>query len=438
MDEPSVAIRFRIGSEADGPLNATAIVEMSGPDDALSLVLESAGGSGKDARNPDYALALRLALQRMGASPAGIQMTGAEVDSQPLTGLSPEERQLSLRDHSFPVNLWEAADFEALRRDLTSAQRHVGQSAGVSGGNERRRLRLHLGFIEEELRPQDLVFVLDNGAATQGPSNQATASAFILTWNPDKWDWTDRQSEIKESSSGAIIDGQWATGNRTQGIQPGDRAYLHQQGAIRGIVASGYFVSEPFQGEHWDGTAGKTGNFACVVWDRIVSDDDRLDIEELRAVTTNVPWDNIQASGLALTPEDAQAIDRLWSGVEVVFTSPEEESGHTLTEGGRSRVEVNRYERNPKARRKCLDHYGSSCSVCEMDFEAEYGEIGTGFIHVHHLLELSSIGTEYEVDPIADLRPVCPNCHAMLHTRRPAYSIEELRKIRHDIEVEEP
>jgi 5-methylcytosine-specific restriction protein A len=63
-------------------------------------------------------------------------------------------------------------------------------------------------------------------------------------------------------------------------------------------------------------------------------------------------------------------------------------------------------------------------------FEQCYGEVAKGFIHVHHLRPLSEIGEEYEVDPIADLRPVCPNCHAVLHLRVPAYSIEEVMNFR--------
>ena len=434
MEEASVAIRFRIGSESGGRLNATVIVESTGPDDQLSLVFESAGGSGQDARNPDYALALRLALQRLGDSPAGIRLDKAEVDSQAVAKLLTEERQLQLRDHALPLSLWEVDDFGALRRDLTSAQRRIGQTSGASGGNERRRLRLHLSFVEEELWPRDIVYLLDNGAVTLGPGDAATASAFVLTWNPDRWDWSERMLAVKESSAGVVIPGQWSTGNRKQGIQPGDRAYLHQQGSVRGIVGSGYFVSEVFQAEHWDGTSDKEGNYACVAWDRLVSDEERLDIEELRAITSDVPWDNIQASGLILTTEDAAAIETVWGGVDIVFTSPEEESAQPMIEGARSRVEVNRYERNPKARRMCLDHYGYSCSVCGIDFEAEYGEIGAGFIHVHHLMELSSIGTEYEVNPVEDMRPVCPNCHAMLHKRVPAYGIQELREIRRQYE----
>jgi predicted HNH restriction endonuclease len=72
---------------------------------------------------------------------------------------------------------------------------------------------------------------------------------------------------------------------------------------------------------------------------------------------------------------------------------------------------------------------GARHSVCDLDFEDRYGDMGKDFIHVHHLKELSSVGPGYEVDPIDDLRPVCPNCHAMLHKRRPAFTPDELRRI---------
>ncbi|MBT9569418.1 MAG: HNH endonuclease [Thiobacillus sp.] len=109
------------------------------------------------------------------------------------------------------------------------------------------------------------------------------------------------------------------------------------------------------------------------------------------------------------------------------FLSPEEgESPETYLEGAAIRVSVNAYERNAKARQKCIEHYGSACAACGFDFEGTYGEIGRGFIHVHHVKPLSEIGAQYEVNPIQDLRPVCPNCHAMLHTQSPAMSIEEL------------
>lgn len=100
----------------------------------------------------------------------------------------------------------------------------------------------------------------------------------------------------------------------------------------------------------------------------------------------------------------------------------------TFLEGAKRTISVNIYERDPNARRKCLAHWGVKCSVCEFDFANTYGELGEGFTHVHHLKPLGEIGERYELNPVTDLRPVCPNCHAMLHRQRPALAIEELKR----------
>lgn len=98
-------------------------------------------------------------------------------------------------------------------------------------------------------------------------------------------------------------------------------------------------------------------------------------------------------------------------------------------EGAATKVLINSYERNPKARAKCIEFHGVRCCICEFDFEAAYGEVGTGYIHVHHLTPLSAITKEYQVDPKKDLRPVCPNCHAIIHKKNPPFTIEEVRNL---------
>ncbi len=98
-----------------------------------------------------------------------------------------------------------------------------------------------------------------------------------------------------------------------------------------------------------------------------------------------------------------------------------------LMEGALHRVASSQYERNPAARLACITHYGAACFVCGFSFESAYGELGRGFIHVHHLVPVSSIGEAYQVNPIEDLRPVCPNCHAMLHRKDPPLAVEELQ-----------
>lgn len=96
-------------------------------------------------------------------------------------------------------------------------------------------------------------------------------------------------------------------------------------------------------------------------------------------------------------------------------------------EGLGEKVCVNRYERSAEARKMCIKVKGCRCSVCGFDFEKKYGDIGQGFIHVHHIIPISEIGEDYEVDYEKDLIPVCPNCHAMLHRKNPPYTIEELK-----------
>lgn len=100
----------------------------------------------------------------------------------------------------------------------------------------------------------------------------------------------------------------------------------------------------------------------------------------------------------------------------------------TYVEGATKTVTVNVYERHAQARRDCLAHYGHRCSVCDMDFEARYGSEAAGIMHVHHLVPLADVKAEYEVDPIRDLRPVCPNCHAVIHWKE-TRTVEQVREM---------
>lgn len=85
------------------------------------------------------------------------------------------------------------------------------------------------------------------------------------------------------------------------------------------------------------------------------------------------------------------------------------------------------YERNPEARFACVKHHGYTCKACNTNLEEKYGEIARNFIHVHHLDQIADAGGVREVDPIRDLVPLCPNCHAVAHRRVPPFSVDELQ-----------
>lgn len=101
----------------------------------------------------------------------------------------------------------------------------------------------------------------------------------------------------------------------------------------------------------------------------------------------------------------------------------------TYSEGTTRDVTVNAYERSDAARDACIDHYGAGCQVCGVEFGKRYGPEAEGYIHVHHLIPLSQIDETYEVDPVEDLRPVCPNCHAVIHMGGESRSIDEVQEM---------
>lgn len=104
-----------------------------------------------------------------------------------------------------------------------------------------------------------------------------------------------------------------------------------------------------------------------------------------------------------------------------------------LIEGAKKQIYINAYERNTVAREKCISYYKKKddgkvrCQICGFCFEDFYGEEFKDKIHVHHIKALSQINKEYEVDPIKDLVPVCPNCHLALHSLDEGYSVSALK-----------
>lgn len=102
----------------------------------------------------------------------------------------------------------------------------------------------------------------------------------------------------------------------------------------------------------------------------------------------------------------------------------------TETEGEKKFHFTSYFERRKNYRDAALNAHGYICKVCGFDFEKKYGKLGKHFIHVHHIKPVSEIEKPRAIDPVKELIPVCPNCHAMIHRRKNStLSIEELRSI---------
>jgi 5-methylcytosine-specific restriction enzyme A len=189
-------------------------------------------------------------------------------------------------------------------------------------------------------------------------------------------------------------------------------------------------------GNLWDGDelewSGKTNSRAT--WDSIRSL--TAPGAEVHMFYRNADRDPFTYAGLArpvYIDEDAVPVRIRWAFSEPPDTLTSIEAASKAgkhIEGVKKTKYVTTYERSAKARAECLKHYGETCSVCEVDFSQRYGDIGKGFMHVHHLKPVADgDGKQVEVDPVADLRPVCPNCHSMLHRRKPPLTIQELASV---------
>jgi 5-methylcytosine-specific restriction enzyme A len=256
---------------------------------------------------------------------------------------------------------------------------------------------------------------------------------FLFTWNPENWNWDEQEKQIKKLSKTGSISQQWKIGNLS--AKPGDRAFLIRLGKKpKGIIGSGYITSPPFKDIHWK-EDGKFAYYVNIDFEVLLNPekgDDILNLEILeKGKLSTQEWTPNQ-SGILIKPEVTHKLEMVWFDflstkkfrvIPFAFSEKEEK----YSEGNPYQITLTKYERNYIARNKCIEHHGLSCKICKFNFEKIYGKKGAGFIHVHHLKPLSTIRKTYSVDPVKDLIPVCPNCHAIIHKQNPPFNVDEMR-----------
>jgi 5-methylcytosine-specific restriction protein A len=275
-------------------------------------------------------------------------------------------------------------------------------------------------------------------------SNASTSNrnSYLFTWNPNKWDWVDLGESIEHLKDVGYVERRWSCGN-SKSVQKGDRIFLVRLGKEpKGIMGSGYAKSSYYVAPHWDGTEGKLANYIDIDFDILIDPKnnplfykDLLDSVDPEKTQQWFP----QQSGTSIKLELMESLEASWfnfvqenKDIRSSFFGDDlnTETKETFWEGKAKEITQTHYERSPEARKRCLAYYGYSCKVCDFNFENHFGDIGKGFIHVHHIKQIADIGEEHEIDPVRDLIPVCPNCHAMIHSKRPPFTIEEIKQIR--------
>jgi 5-methylcytosine-specific restriction protein A len=261
-------------------------------------------------------------------------------------------------------------------------------------------------------------------------------NTYLFVWNPNKWNWITLEQSIGQLFETGRVTEKWSVVSH-KSIQEGDRAFLIRVGKEpKGIFASGFVSFPPFLSRHWSGE-NKDVYRVMIDFEVLLNPDKDpiLGIDILKTGTLIEQHWTPQASGITIKPELVDELEAIWFDflkTEKIrfkpFSTFNIKNDKTLTEGTPIQIQLTRYERNPYARKACINHYGWNCIICKFNFQDSYGTVGKDFIHVHHLTQISEIGELYNIDPIKDLRPICPNCHAIIHKRKQAFTIDEVKQ----------
>lgn len=255
-------------------------------------------------------------------------------------------------------------------------------------------------------------------------------TAFLLTWNPTRWQWADLAEHARGVHEGRQALLRWSCG-RTKDMPIGSRVFLLRQGEEpKGIVASGWVVEAPFEEPHWDLERRQRGDFATYI--RFVpdallgpNDGQPLDVRRFRTgALSEVTW-GTRGSGIRLSAEAAAELEEEWTRrtalAAVTVGEADDELGrlegkirwrmvkHRSRERSlRDAKIVDAKRRSPGSRLRC------EVPGCGFDFEERYGPLGRGFAHVHHLRPIAESDGPRETI-LEDLAVICANCHAMIH-----------------------
>ena len=255
---------------------------------------------------------------------------------------------------------------------------------------------------------------------------------WIFQGNPDKFRIDDYLRKSREIYWSVTIP------KHQSEISVGDEVYIWRakgsRNAISGIVALGVINEESKPRENilnklnlydelWVESSNEASNIKAGIAIKeirlsplegmLTSDELKKDpnISKMQILTARV------GSNFLLSPYQSQIINNYWNGLNL---ESQDDDDYSPTKEGQIKLMLHKVrERDPKLRKKAIEIFLKSnkkifCEVCNFSFEDKYGEIGTGFIEVHHLKPISEY-SENEKSSIENLKLVCSNCHRMIH-----------------------
>lgn len=183
--------------------------------------------------------------------------------------------------------------------------------------------------------------------------------------------------------------------------------------------------------------------------------DQRLEYTILGLSETGSSSHTLSEKGLKYLQDNIQSLESLLSNnfgyVDtingIVEINKSHRSGRKITvldenifvsEGKKKIITTQVYERSKLLRDKAIEQYSQHgriiCAACGFDFYMQYGDIGKGYIEIHHQKPIFQYeGTDFSKfikDALKNVIPLCSNCHRIVHRKKDKpLTIQELKKL---------
>jgi len=253
----------------------------------------------------------------------------------------------------------------------------------------------------------------------------------LLGWDPvwpEAWQ-PDYHAAAAVASASGFFRAVWDISPAAGWLQPGSDVWFAVSGERPGVAGHGVVVSAPYGAADPQGSPDGGQHLVDIDIDILLPLGDAVPLADLPPEIPGLFPEPGAAAGLSRdTGEDLR---RAWSrsAANGRTGSPDPLPG-ALPQPAVRWTLTSSYERDPDAARVCRAHHGPACSVCGLDPEAVFGPEGAGVLQVHHIVPPRLLSDSYELDPVTDLVPLCPTCHAVAHSGFPdPYTPAELRRL---------
>jgi 5-methylcytosine-specific restriction enzyme B len=176
-----------------------------------------------------------------------------------------------------------------------------------------------LDFYQSPLREQWIDQADDS--ADSNDEESADAHAWLLAWNPNRWEWPDVDDKIDKVARGERVEERWACNSSKAAV--GDEAWFVRLGSDpRVIFGRGRIIRAPYDAPHWDPArrdAGETAQFVDVAFDdlRDPHGDEVIKVNDLRRHLGDRQYWRPQNSGIEIKPSAAAVLRQAWDGEEI-------------------------------------------------------------------------------------------------------------------------